>query len=259
MQPNYQQYGPPPAAPTMAPIPQFSEPTSGGGGSPLKIRELEGRACVIYPVRLNPAVPGKSFNGKPDTDSVVINVLILDGPVPLQYGESRATDGTGGPPVYQLDALPALIEGVMTNNSEVVKSVRAVLESAPGNVIPCRVIRGTQGNRPFLLHALGGALDPQAASAGQVREYMLSILTAIAGGTFVNPTPREINGGPRQPAQTSAAAPAAQYPPQPAAQVQYPPAAPQPVAPVPPPPAGWDPGLWLSLTPEQRAQFLPTH
>lgn len=269
MYPN-QQYAPPaqPAAstpaPTMGTIPGFAEPTMGTGGMPLKIREIEGRACVVYPVRHNAAKSGAMKFGVPESDSVTINVLVLDGPAPLQFGESRANDGTGGPPVYQVDTLPAMIEGVITNNSEIVKAVKGCLDAGRGDVIPCRVVRGTQGNRPFLLTQLGGELDPQAANHEQVRAFMMSVLTAIARKEFVNPVPREINGGPRKLQTTNAAAPApaAQYPPQPAyappaGQVVYPPAQPAAAAvataaPLP----GWDPGAWLALTPEERAQAV---
>lgn len=264
MQPN--QYGQQ-SAPTMARIPGFSEPTTGEGGNPLKIRELLGRACIIYPKRFNPATPGKIVFGAPERDSVTFDVLVMDGPVPLAYGSSEARDGTGGPAVYALDALPAMITGVIASGSEVVRAVKRVLDTAPSDVIPCRVVQGTLGNRPFLLTALGGDLDPQAANAAQVRQHMLSVLTAIAGETFVNPQPREINGGPRKPAGQATAAfngavqatqQGVNYPPAaPAAQVQYPPA--QPAAAVPPPPPNWDPAIWNALTPEQRAPFLPTH
>lgn len=230
-QPAYQPQAPAPVA-TYAP-PQFSDPSTGGeGGAPLKIREIEGRACGIRPVKFVPATPGAMFMGAPQSDSIVIDVLVLDGAVPLQYGESRANDGTGGPAVYALDALPAEVKGVISNNSEVVKACKAILDSAPGNVIPCRVVRGTQGNRPFLLAALGSPLDTAPADADRVRGMLGAAYVAIGtgrwpdGSPYVAPVPREINGGPRQkPNQANAqATPAVQptYPPQAA----YPPAAP---------------------------------
>lgn len=261
---------------TYAP-PQFSDPSTGGeGGAPLKIREIEGRACGIRPVKFVPATPGAMFMGAPQSDSIVIDVLVLDGAVPLQYGESRANDGTGGPPVYALDALPAEVKGVISNNSEVVKACKAILDSAPGNVIPCRVVRGTQGNRPFLLAALGSPLDTAPADADRVRGMLGAAYVAIGtgrwpdGSPYVAPVPREINGGPRQKPTQQAGQPAAQYPPQgtfsgvaPQGQVVYPPAGQPQQAPREAylsgavAPDGWNPQTWASLAPEQRAQFLP--
>ncbi len=228
--PQTTQYAPPAPAPvaTYAP-PQFSDPSTGGeGGAPLKIREIEGRACGIRPVKFVPATPGAMFMGAPQSDSVVIDVLVLDGAVPLQYGESRANDGTGGPAVYALDALPAEVKGVISNNSEIVKACKAILDSAPGNVIPCRVVRGTQGNRPFLLAALGSPLDTAPADADRVRGMLGAAYVAIGtgrwpdGSPYVAPVPREINGGPRQKpnqanAQATPATQVATYPPQPTA------------------------------------------
>lgn len=296
--PQTTQYAPPAPAPvaTYAP-PQFSDPATGGeGGAPLKIREIEGRACGIRPVKFVPATPGAMFMGAPQSDSIVIDVLVLDGAVPLQYGESRANDGTGGPPVYALDALPAEIKGVISNNSEVVKACKAILDSAPGNVIPCRVVRGTQGNRPFLLAALGSPLDTAPADADRVRGMLGAAYVAIGtgrwpdGSPYVAPVPREINGGPRQKPTQQAGQPAAQYPPQPTAsyapaptaQVVYPQAGPahpvvqaynaqapaqQQYAPAPGSreaflsgqevPAGWQAPVWQGMTPDQRSQLLP--
>lgn len=217
---------------TYAP-PQFTEPTLGGeGGEPLKIREILGRACGVRPVRFIPAVPGKLYNGKQERDSVVIDILIVDGPVPLEYGESRAFDGTGGPACFAIDALPYEVKGVIVSNEQIVKSAKAVLDGAPGNVIPCRIVRGTvatNGSPPFLLVALGSDLDPQAADADRVRGMLGAAYVAIGtgrwpdGSPYVAPVPREINGGPRQkptqgqPAQAAPAAQVATYPPQPTA------------------------------------------
>lgn len=248
--PQPQQYVAPVAQATP---PTMVEPTgtgSGGtGGSPLKIRELVNRACLVTPVRYVPAVAGKTFNGKPETDSIVFNVIVVDGPVPLQYGESQDRVN-GGPPVYAIDTLPAVIEGAMTNNSEVVKSL---IEAGwpqgttdqhgnirpPANVtIPCRVVIGTQGNHPFLLAALGNpTVDPMHAQADEARRLLGAANVAVHSGMwpdgspFVAPVPREINGGPRQKSQQNAQAAPAQptYPPQaayppppPAGQVVYP-------------------------------------
>lgn len=281
--PQQPQYGyqpqPAPVQQTTYAPPQFTDPSTGGeGGAPLKIREIEGRACGIRPVKFVPATPGAMFMGAPQSDSIVIDVLVLDGPTPLQYGESRANDGTGGPACYAIDQLPAEIKGVISNNSEVVKACKAVLDSAPGNVIPCRVVRGTQGNRPFLLAALGSALDTAPADADRVRGMLGAAYVAIGtgrwpdGSPYVAPVPREINGGPRQkPTQQQTAA---QYPPQPTypppapvGQVVYPPAGPPQPQHAPgsreamlsgqEAPAGWNAQTWAGLAPEQRAQFLP--
>jgi len=278
-----QQYVPQPQQQYAAPAavagpPQFSDPTGGsGGGMPLKLREILGRACGIKPVKFRPAL-GQMFGGKPQTDSIVMDILILDGPVPLQFGESQATDGTGGPACYQLDTLPALVTGVISNNQEVVKECRRVLEQTPGNVIPCRIVRGMMGNNPFLLAALGGVSDPQPQLADQARAQLAAVYTAITMGQFVNPEPREINGGPRRKATNNSAAPqqqAVQYPPQaayppppPTGQVVYPPASPShpavaaynaqqqaPATPAAPP--GWDPNVWAGLPDADKARFLP--
>lgn len=289
-QPQYVQQAP---AQTYAP-PQFAEPPRmGEGGAPLKIRELEGRACGIRPTAFTPANPQDAD----DHDKITFDVLVLDGPTPLEYGASAGfRDNPAGPACYALDSLPAEIKGVVNGNWEIVKACKAILDTAPGNVIPCRIVRGTQGNRPFLLAALGGPSDPQAADADRVRGMLGAAYVAIGtgrwpdGSPYVAPVPREINGGPRQKPTTQAtpAQPAtAQYPPQPAyppapvGQVVYPPAgptqptyAPQPVQQAPAPqqftpdsreaflsgqdvPGGWNPDVWRGMSNEDRARFLP--
>lgn len=291
-----QQYVQQAPAQTYAP-PQFAEPPRmGEGGAPLKIRELEGRACGIRPTAFTPANP----QIKDDRDKITFDVLVLDGATPLEYGASQGfQDNPAGPPCYALDSLPAEIKGVVNGNWEIVKACKAILDTAPGNVIPCRIVRGTQGNRPFLLAALGGPSDPQAADADRVRGMLGAAYVAVGtgrwpdGSPYTAPVPREINGGPRQkPTQATSAQPAAaqyppvQYPPAPVGQVVYPPAGPtHPVvqaynaqAPAPQQyaapaahapgsreallsgqeaPTGWNPQTWAGLAPEQRAQFLP--
>lgn len=291
-QPSFpQQYAQPPtqaapmqAAPVQqAPVatyapPQFAEPPrmgDGTGGAPLKIRELQGRACGIRPTSYTPE--GVDRSGKEQTAKITFDVLVLDGPVPMEFGASEGfQDNPAGPPVYALDALPAEIKGVMAGNWEIVKACKAILDSAPGNVIPCRIVRGTQGNRPYLMAALGSDTDPQAADADRVRGMLGAAYVAIGtgrwpdGSPYVAPVPREINGGPRQKPTQQAGQPAAQYPPQgtfsgvaPQGQVVYPPAGQPQQAPREAylsgavAPDGWNPQTWASLAPEQRAQFLP--
>lgn len=267
---------------TYAP-PQFAEPPRmGEGGAPLKIRELEGRACGIRPTAFTPANP----QIKDDRDKITFDVLVLDGPTPLEYGASQGfQDNPAGPPCYALDSLPAEIKGVVNGNWEIVKACKAILDTAPGNVIPCRITRGTQGNRPFLLTALGSPQDPQAADADRVRGMLGAAYVAIGtgrwpdGSPYVAPVPREINGGPRQKPTQQAGQPAqATYPPPaPTGQVVYPSMQPTyaqqpaqyPGLPQPAPgsreamlsgqeaPAGWNAQVWAGLAPEQRAQFLP--
>lgn len=304
-QPQYQ-YGQPPAGyapqgafgipqpppPAGFTPPQFVEPPRmGEGGAPLKIRELEGRACGIRPTGFTPANPAI----KDDRDKIIFDVLVLDGPTPLEYGASQGfQDNPAGPPCYALDSLPAEIKGVVNGNWEIVKACKAILDVAPGNVIPCRVVRGTQGNRPYMLAALGGPLDTAPQVADQMRGMLGAAYVAIGTGVwpdgrpYVAPVPREINGGPRQkPTQGAPTAPVAQYPP-----VQYPPAAPagqvvypgtpgpshpvvaaynaaNPQAPIGKPtreqylsgefaPEGWDIDTWRTrVPPADRAKFLP--
>lgn len=295
--------GPPPVQPAPAPQamytpPQFSEPSGGGeGGSPLKIREIEGRICGVQPVKyieetLNP-------NGSvKDSAKIVLDILVLDGPTPLEYGASNGyQDNPPGPPVYALDSLPALIKGVTVGNWQVVKKAKEVLDTAPGNTIPCRIVRGTQGQNPYFLAQIGGDLDPGTTpeEGARLRGMLGAAYAAVQtgrwpdGSPYVAPVPREINGGPRQkPTQAAPAQPTAvQYPPAPpAGQVVYPPAGPtHPIGAAFAPmaqayaqaaqaqqygptreqylsgeavPDGWNADVWrTNLDRDKRAQFLP--
>lgn len=300
---TYTQQVPPayqPQAPYMPPAqtpvaaswtpPQFTEPGGGGeGGSPLKIREIEGRICGVQPVRYIEETYDQ--NGKvKETAKVVVDILVLDGSTPLEYGASNGyQDNPPGPPVYAVDSLPVLIKGVVTGNWQIVKKVKEVLDTAPRNTIPCRIVRGTKGQNPYFLAEINGDLDPGTTpeQGAQLRGMLGAAYAAVGtgrwpdGSPYVAPVPREINGGPRQkPNQANAqAAPAAQvatYPPQAA----YPP--PAPVGQVVYPqatgavqqqfapgsreaylsgqeaPAGWDLATWQTkVAPADRAQFLP--
>lgn len=288
MQPNYYQqpqqgyapqYAPAPQAPygqqpmlqqpapvqSMQTAPGFSDPSGGGGGAPVKIRELLGRVVGIKPIRVQAGQPMPGAKaGESPRDTLICEILVLDGG-PLEYGSSQDRMNPA-PPCFRVET-PALLKGVMVNNVVFVDEGRRVLESAPGNVIPCRI---TQGNSAFLPALLGGPNDPRPAEADQARAMLGAAYTAIAMGTFVNPTPVEINGGPRPRPGTTPAAPQqqAQYPPQPAyppqGQVVYPPATPQnnPVMaayqqPSIAAPAGWDPNVWNSLSDADKARFAP--
>lgn len=272
-----------PAPQAMYTPPQFSEPTGGGeGGSPLKIREIEGRICGVQPVKYLPETLNPNGTVK-DSAKVVLDILVLDGPTPLEFGASKGyQDNPPGPPVYALDSLPALIKGVTVGNWEIVKKAKEVLDATPGNTIPCRIVRGKQGQNPYFLAQIGGDLDPGTSpeQGAELRGRLGAAYAAVAtgrwpdGSPYVAPVLREINGGPRQ-KPTTQAAPAQPvqpaYPPAPVGQVVYPPAGPthpvvaaqfapgsreaflsgQDV------PGGWQEQVWRGMAPEQRAQFLP--
>lgn len=260
-QPQYQQPAP---VQSMGTAPGFSDPSGGGGGAPVKIRELLGRVVGIKPIRVQAGqlMPGAKA-GETPRDTMICEILVLDGG-PLEYGSSQDRMNPA-PPCFRVET-PALLKGVMINNVVFVDEGRRVLESAPGNVIPCRII---QGNSAFLPALLGGPNDPRPAEADQARAMLGAAYTAIAMGTFVNPTPIEINGGPR-PRPGAAQPQQAQYPPQPAyppapqGQVVYPSQQPmqQQYAPAQQQasiaaPVGWDPNIWNSLSDADKARFAP--
>ncbi|MES2211380.1 MAG: hypothetical protein V4515_14550 [Chloroflexota bacterium] len=305
MQPNYQypqqpgqyqQAPPPPVMPTVI------EPTSGGGGeiSPAP-RHLVGYAVMCLPTSIDEnaaPVGGKPTDPprpKATTDVIVVGVGPDGNPLPpIEYGDNQGQIAADRRPnVLRLDAFPAEFRGVWWSNSEIVKTLRAVLQAnggQPGAVTMGRMRFGDQGNRPPMLEVMADN-DPARAAlieAWQLRAQNRDALRRSVGNGIV-----EINGGPpvkapaqqaapgsaytgyaqgapaqgyQQPAQQWGGPPAppqpGQYPQQPGQQVQYaPPPQPgqYPQQPGAMPPAavaaGWSPEQWNNAPPAVKAAF----
>ena len=226
---------------------QFADPTA-AFGSPVKVRHLEGRHCVFVPVGYNPAAKGMNPTDPP-RPTVTADVLVLDGG-PMEFGD----DLQKNLPNTQKVTVPYFASGLLIGNQEIVK---ALVESVGKAIVLGRVVRGTQGNRPYLLERV----DPTSP----VRELAAQVWSARTMGTFVNPEPVALATTPPFAQTVTPASVAAGYaypqasPPQSYGQPSAAPSAyaaqPQPASDCPP---GWDPAVWATLSPQQREQIRPT-
>lgn len=238
--PNANAYGA--GQPTQA----FADPTM-GAGSALKIRNLEGRTVVFVPTSYNPTAKGMNPTDPP-RPTVSADCLVLDGGT-LNFGDNATT----GQSFTQRVAVPYYATGLLIGNSEI---VRALVDHVGKGIVLGRVVRGTQGNRPWLLEKLA-ADDP-------ARELAAQVWSARTLGTFINPTPTPL---------MPQSAPVGQHAPAAAQSYAYPQASPPttygqpsaaPNAYVPSQPAGagnacppgWQPAVWATLPPVQQQQVL---
>lgn len=242
MQPNY------PAAPAANP---FADPSLGGAGGGLKIRDLEGRTVVMIPTAYDPTAKGipTRDNPNPTQEQITADVFVLDGG-PVRYG-SNLQQGT--PDLYEV-ATPYYATGVLVSN---VNIVRALKPHVGGGIVLGRIERGItkqQGNsRPWNLSPLTdtmpehvqrqqGVTPDQVARDRQARQAAADLWSARTMGSFVNPQPTELRPVPT-PAIPQSWTPAPQY------QMS----APAPAGPA--MPANWNPTVWAQLSPEQQAQI----
>lgn len=290
MQPQYPQqyapqpgYGQPAAAPQYAgypPVQQqsqhvpnanstLSDPTGGGGTPGPSVRHYEGRVVIVTPVSIDHAAKDKNDKPRP---SAIYNVAVMDGPVPMTYGENM---DEGTPPTHRVDQLPCEWSGLIASNTNFVRALADKLNQGGGPLVGF-VVRSTVGNRPYNLQVI----DPNDPVLGPRKAAAVQWWAAKQLGQVPpNPTPVEL-------------APATQQAPpihgygqpmspqlQPPAQPQYagyPPAVVQGMAPIPPAampqwpaqqmsappvaeipcPTGWDPSMWASFSVEQRQQIV---
>jgi hypothetical protein len=220
---------------------QFADPAA-GGGSAVKVRHLEGRTCIFVPTGYNPTAKGMNPTDPP-RPAITCDVLVLDGPEML-FGDNAQTQT----PYTQKVATPYYVAGMLTSNSEI---VRALTPSVGREIVLGRVVRGTQGNKPFLIERLE-ATDPR-------RELAAQVWTTRTLGTFVNPTPEQLGVPGAQPMQQQAPAQGYAYPQAGAAPQRYGQPSQAPGAYVPsqapaadPAPNGWAQDVWNTLPSAQR-------
>lgn len=230
-----------------AQMPAMSDATFGGAIP--SISELDGRAVLVLPTHFDPQAKALQPTAeRPYSPTVTLTVWVLDGG-PLTYGASQQK---GRPPTHRVDSVPAKFVGVLSSHENI---VRGLSDKVNTGVVLGRIKRGittTQGrNAPWNLAPLDDAVPADAAA----REIANGVRAAVNAGTFVSPTPIEL-----QPAQAPAGP---QYAPQaPAQPMAYPPAgypqyAPQaPAQQVAPAPPGFPPGLWAQMTPQDQAAYL---
>jgi hypothetical protein len=261
--PSNQAYGA--GQPSQAQAAGFADPQA-MGGSPVKVRHLEGRHVVIVPVGYNPTAKGMNPTDPP-RPTITADVLVLDGGE-MQFGDNLSNRT----PCTLKVQTPYYATGLLIGNSEI---VRALVGSVGKEIVLGRVVKGTQGNCPFLIERL----DP----SDPIRELAARVWTSRVQGQFVNPSPEPI-----MPQQQYGPPPQAQYPPQVPQGYGYPPGTPQmpygqpsqaPSAYVPqaapplqqvyaqaqsqpapaaagiPCPPGWNPETWAGLPEAQRQQI----
>lgn len=276
-------HAPQPTAPVM---PNFVDPSAGGGGdwSPLP-RHLIGYAVAILPTAYDPnnaGVGGQGVRPQITADFVVVGVDPQGNPLPpVEYGDSQSRNAAEQRPnCFRLDAFPAEFRGARWTNEAIVNALKA--QVGTGNVVLGRFRIGDQGNRPPLLEvmqpndaarqALAAAWQQRAQDPNSLRRTVGNGITEINGG----PPKKDAAPGQGYPA-TGAPQPGVAYtqqpqhwggpvappmPPQPGAQVAYPPPPQQPAAPAPqggmPPAAaaaGWTQAAWDAAPPPVKAQF----
>ena len=240
----------------------FVDPTA-GGGSALKVRNLEGRTVVFVPKSYNPSATDPSGKPRP---SILTDVLVVDGPE-LLFGDN-AEQHT--PPTHRV-SVPYFATGVILGNSEIVKALAPNINAVVLGV----VVRGTQGNRPFLLNRI----EPDSPA----RQTAANVWSARTLGTFANPEPIPLAPTPapmpQQPTPAMGgygapnAVPAVQQQGYAYGQAattggvggvgQLPatygqPAFQQPQAAAYAAPPNWDPAVWQTLAPAAQQQILAT-
>lgn len=209
------------AAPTHTPMPAFVDPTS--GGKTPSVRHLDGRLVACVATEYDPVAKG--FEADKTAEQVTMTVVVLDGG-PIHYGDDIKK---GTPPTLRVDVTPVEFTGVLSSNTNIVKTMRKHFTLSPGAnpqdarswtptgaIVLGRIIRSTFGQLPWNLEVL-----PQGDPG---REVAAQFWGRRMAGQWVNPEPIEI--GPGQQPQYSAPH---QWPAgaQPAPQPQY---------------AGYDPG-----------------
>ena len=222
----------------------LADPLGGGGGG-VHWRNVEGRTCAVIVHTYNPNAIG--FEGKGTAPSVTYDMYILDGPAPLTYGE---TEKPPTPPTKRIDQIPAFVTGCISSHQTIAPNLAPY--AGTSQPVVGRVVRGTQGNRPWMFVALGSPLDTRAGEAPALRQAMIDLIVRHRSQQWTPPAPADLS-----PAQQSNGAAYPQYPGgQPTPQVQYGPpptqypSLPQPsVAPIPSPPQGWTVDLWAQAYP----------
>ena len=224
-------------APAQNPI-TFDDPAPIGGARP-RPRDMVNRTVFVQPTLIERVPKPGSKTGEMQ-DRITASVTVIDGG-PLDFGGTPEKDV----PVPHTNrvTVPYTADGVFISQVNMVQALRRAIPSAArpqGGVVVGFIEFGTQSDPsksvPINLTTLA-ATDPRRVAAG-------AVLNAVISGAFINPDPAEITAAP-----PAAAAPAmdAGYAAYLAAQAQ------QAAAPVGvPAPAGWTPQVWGTLTVEQQ-------
>jgi len=183
MQPGAQQQWPAnPAPPGMPqqPVQQQSAPLgqapswddaedpSAFGGLFARPRHLEGRVVIYIPKRADNNAKGIDGNAKA-TPNIHGDLIVVDGPSPLLFGDKLASGGVVERPCTHSVTVPAFFANVIVGEQEVSKALARAVPPMGNGLMVGVIVRGTKGNRPYLLQTLEND-DPRRAFARQVYE-----------------------------------------------------------------------------------------
>lgn len=254
-----------------------AEDPGGFGGLFARPRHLVGRVVVYIPKRADNNAKGMDGNAK-KTPNIHGDLLVIDGPSPLLFGDKLKQGGIVERPNTHSVTVPAFFPDVIVGEQEVSKALARAVPPMGNGLMVGVIVRGTQGNNPYLLQTLESD-DPRRAFARQVYEAWRNktwtppefVEIAPAPGSMAQPPqtpgaapqqwsqPQGMGGqvqqwGPQQPASAPPMANPGQWTqPQGFGQQQPVQQAPQqtdalPVAP------NWDPGQWAALPEVNKRQ-----
>lgn len=184
-------YAPPAPAPA-ANLPQgdFANPRVGGGDPEPRIRHLNGRTVIIEPLRID-----ENAKGMADASGVAAvrpalyaHVTVVDGG-PIAFG-NEVKGGSEIKPNDRQVSVPYRINNMIITNTWIVNACRDALPPIGNGLVLGVIVRGTQGNNPFLLNECEKHTDGSPRPDGaQRREAARQLWNAIKAGQFANPTP----------------------------------------------------------------------
>jgi hypothetical protein len=184
-----------------------AEDPSGGGGLFARPRHLEGRTVVYIPKRADQNAKGMDGNPK-STPNVYGSLIVVDGPSPLAFGDKQESGGRVVRPNTHSVSVPAYFPDVIVGEQEVSKALMKAVPPFGNGLMVGVIVRGTQGNRPYLLQVLEGN-DPRRAQARAVYEAWRAGQWTPPEFVEIAPTPgsaaqQQPPQTPGQPAQWSA-------------------------------------------------------
>lgn len=157
-----------PAQQNFAPSWDDAEDPSGFGGLFARPRHLEGRVVVYIPKRADNNAKGIDGSVKA-TPNIHGDLLVIDGPSPLLFGDKLASGGAVERPCTHSVTVPAFFANVIVGEQEVSKALARAVPPMGNGLMVGVIVRGTKGNRPYLLQTLEND-DPRRAFARQVYE-----------------------------------------------------------------------------------------
>lgn len=145
-----------------------AEDPSAFGGLFARPRHLEGRVVVYIPKRVDNNAKGIDGSAK-STPNIHGDLLVIDGPSPLLFGDKLASGGAIERPCTHSVTVPAFFANVIVGEQEVSKALARAVPPMGNGLMVGVIVRGTKGNRPYLLQTLEND-DPRRAFARQVYE-----------------------------------------------------------------------------------------